>query len=614
MTKPNSDPSHFRQETLALPTQEDALKVAQLFAELKWITAEDLKAVEVKGSRVRALFQANHKERRLPTAMEVLVQLQVKNPENGTPWELEELSRKVAELKGFGFERLDPLHLDVELMTSSFTRAFAFRHLMLALREEEGTLVVATARPFDEEGQRIARQTLRRPVRFLVTLPQDVEHLIRELYGFRTSVEKAEKAIRTPSVDISNLEQLVKLRGEKELEASQEHVINAVDYLFRYALDLKASDIHMEPKREEGVIRFRIDGVLHRMYTIPRPVYLAMVSRVKLLARMDIAERRRPQDGRIKTVDQDRPVEMRVSTLPVAFGEKVVIRIFDPAMMKGDLQTLGFRDEELRLFQRWIHEPHGIILVTGPTGSGKSTTLYTALLNVATEAVNVVTIEDPIEMVHEIFNQVAVQPQVGITFASALRTILRQDPDIIMVGEIRDRETAQYAIQAALTGHLVFSTLHTNDAPTAIPRMVDLGVEPFLLASSLIGVMAQRLVRKVCPHCSVERLFPRQHLSPLGIALEVGEAIPLAYGEGCSHCRQTGYLGRIAIFEMMEINEAMRFLISRSSPLDEIRALARKNGMRTLREAGAALILEGITTVEEVLRVTGGVSDTNNEG
>lgn len=595
------------------PAQEDYLRVAQALKEMGIITPRDLKLVETQGSVAEARFKANHKDRRVPTALETLLQVGVTHPEGGSPWELEELYKKVAELKGLGFERLDPLRLDLELLTTSFSRAFAQRHLMLALREENGEIVVATARLFDEEGQRIARQTLRRRVRFVATLPQDVERIIRDHYGFRSSIEKAEKAIRSPEVDISNLEQLVRLRGEKELEASQEHVINAVDYLFRHALDLKASDIHMEPKREEGVIRFRMDGVLHRMYTIPRPVYLAMVSRIKLLARMDIAERRRPQDGRIKTVDQERPVEMRVSTLPVAFGEKVVIRIFDPSMMTGDLATLGFRDEELKLFQRWIHEPHGIILVTGPTGSGKSTTLYTALLNVATEAVNVVTIEDPIEMIHESFNQVAVQPQVGITFSSALRTILRQDPDIIMVGEIRDRETAQYAIQAALTGHLVFSTLHTNDAPTAIPRMNDLGVEPFLLSSALIGVMAQRLVRKVCPHCAVEKLLPSLRLNPLGVRIPPEELVPILYGQGCPRCRQTGYLGRIAIFEMMEVNDSMRELISRKASLEEIREIASKNGMRTLKEAGASLVLEGITTIEEVLRVTGGVAQPEDD-
>ncbi|RMD60373.1 MAG: type II/IV secretion system protein, partial [Nitrospirae bacterium] len=370
----------------------------------------------------------------------------------------------------------------------------------------------------------------------------------------------------------------------------------------------RASDIHIEPKRDYSMIRFRIDGVLHNINRIPKNVHPALISRIKTLARLDIAEKRRPQDGRIKTVQEGREVELRISTLPTAFGEKVVIRIFDPEVLIQDLDELGFPKRELELFKHFLSFTHGLILVTGPTGSGKTTTLYSALKTLSTTEVNVTTIEDPIEMVYEGFNQTSVQPQIGITFATALRTLLRQDPDIIMVGEIRDRETAENAIQASLTGHLVLSTLHTNDAPTSITRLLDLGLPPFLINPSLIGVVAQRLVRRICKNCAVTYKLSYEECRLLSIDYNRMKNIGVKKGIGCPECRGTGYYGRTGIFEILEMTETIRELVDRRAPPSLIREAARKEGMVVLREAAIDKMIKGITTIEEVIRVTGGMS------
>jgi general secretion pathway protein E len=406
-------------------------------------------------------------------------------------------------------------------------------------------------------------------------------------------------------VDLGNLEQFVKMKAVTEIEATDKHIVNAVEFLFRYAFDQRASDIHIEPKRDLSEIRFRIDGMLHRIHRVPKQVHPALVSRVKMLSRMDIAEKRRPQDGRIKTEYKGREVEFRVSTMPVAFGEKVVLRIFDPDIILQDLEELGFSPREYELFRSFIARPHGILLVTGPTGSGKTTTLYSALKNVATPEVNVVTIEDPIEMVYDRFNQVGVQPSIGVTFGSTLRTILRQDPDIIMVGEIRDLETAEHAVQAALTGHLVLSTLHTNDAPSSLTRLLDLGLPSYLIASTVIGIMAQRLVRKICKHCERGYQLLPEEAASVGLSSDAQKPIMVKYGEGCSQCRGTGYLGRTGIFEVMEINDKVRPLIGETTDAEFIKRTAMSDGMVPRREAAVRKMLAGETTFDEVIRVTG---------
>jgi general secretion pathway protein E len=395
----------------------------------------------------------------------------------------------------------------------------------------------------------------------------------------------------------------VRLKSIKEMEATDQHIVNAVDFLFTYAFDQRASDIHLEPRRARARIRFRIDGLLHTIHQVPNAIHPAMVSRVKMLSRMDIAERRRPQDGRIKVSHKGRDFEVRVSTLPTAFGEKVVMRIFDPEILLQDISQLGFAPDQLQTYQRLAASPHGIVLVTGPTGSGKTTTLYSTLAVLATEERNVTTIEDPIEMIHEAFNQVGVQPQIGLTFATTLRHILRQDPDIVMVGEIRDAETAENAIQAALTGHLVLSTLHTNDAPTAITRLADMGIPRYLIGSTILLVVAQRLVRRICPHCVEEYEAEPDELASLGLPAP-RRPVRLRRGRGCPQCRFTGHHGRTGLFELMPVTPALRALIHGGADQGEILAAARKEGMRTLRDAGVQKVLRGATTVAEVLRVT----------
>ena len=395
------------------------------------------------------------------------------------------------------------------------------------------------------------------------------------------------------------------MKSESEIESSDQHIVNAVEYMLQHAYDTRASDIHIEPKREDCLIRFRIDGVLHDVQKIPKLVHRAVVSRIKTMSRLDIAERRRPQDGRAKTQRNNREIELRVSTLPVAFGEKLVLRVFDPDTFLMELPALGFYPDEMELFNAFIARPHGIILVTGPTGSGKTTTLYSALRQIAASEINVTTIEDPIEIVCEEFNQIAVQPKVGISFATALRHVLRQDPDVIMVGEIRDVETAQYAIQAALTGHLVFSTLHTNDAASSISRLIDLGVEPFLISSTLVGAMAQRLVRRTCEKCAGERHLTPEEIQTLRLSVPSGKSVSVIEGTGCGDCRGTGYLGRTAIFEVLPIDDVIKHLIQEQADAARITREAVQIGMRTLRQSALQKLAEGKTSFEEVVRVTG---------
>ena len=493
----------------------------------------------------------------------------------------------------------------MDLVTRTIPRPFAVRNLMVPLALEGDVLTLATADPFNDEALETIQRSTGYRVQPVVATRSDITKILTEFHGFKTSVVKAEQGMAAPAVGaLSSLEQYVRLKSVKEMEATDQHIVNAVDFLFTYAFDQRASDIHLEPRRERARIRFRIDGLLHTIHQVPNAIHPAMVSRIKMLSRLDIAERRRPQDGRIKVAHKGRDFEIRVSTLPTAFGEKVVMRIFDPEVLLQDISQLGFAPEQLQTYQRLAGSPHGIILVTGPTGSGKTTTLYSTLSVLATDERNVTTIEDPIEMIHEAFNQVGVQPQVGLTFATTLRHILRQDPDIIMVGEIRDAETAENAIQAALTGHLVLSTLHTNDAPTAITRLADMGIPRYLVGSTILLVVAQRLVRRICPHC-VEEYEATRRRAGLARAGAVGASrCGCAAASGCTQCRFTGHHGRTGIFELMEVTPALRTLIGGSADQGAILAAARKEGMRTLRESGVQKVLRGITTVAEVLRVT----------
>jgi general secretion pathway protein E len=507
---------------------------------------------------------------------------------------------------GCKYAKIDPLKLDTALITRTLSRPYASRHVVLPLEKRERALCVAVANPFDEELFDNLKSLVGCEIVPVLSSKTDILRAIEHVYGFNKSVAAA--ADQNPvGVELGNFEQLVRLSSasDRELDATDKPVVAAVEYLLRYAFDERASDIHIEPKRDETLIRMRIDGVLHAVHTVPKAVHAPIVARLKMLSRMDIAEKRKPQDGRIKTDRDGREVELRASTVPTAFGEKMVLRIFDPDLAVQDLSQIGFTPDEQQIFESWIERPHGLILVTGPTGSGKTTTLYSALKLLAGPEVNVTTIEDPIEMVFEGFNQIQVQPRIELDFAEALRHILRQDPDIIMVGEIRDRETAQNAIQAALTGHLVLSTLHTNDASDAVTRLLDLGVERFLVASSLIGVMAQRLVRVSCPYCSAETALTSDEVAALGVCLPLlPQGCAFRRSTGCPKCRNTGYSGRMGIYEMLDVDESMRQLIMGGASGPGVFAAARQKGMRTLRESGVLKLALGVTTFEEVLRVT----------
>jgi general secretion pathway protein E len=517
------------------------------------------------------------------------------------------LTEFLAGLAGLPYIKLDPLKLDERLITDTMSRAFARRHVCLPVeRNPRGVVVFAVDNPFDLPLQESLRSITSAGFEFVLASRSDILRIITDVYGFRSAVNAAQRSM-TPGIDLGNLEQLVKLTNVDELESNDKHVVKAVEYLLHYAFEQRASDIHMEPKREEAIIRLRIDGVLHNVYRMPRAVHNAVISRIKTLCRMDIAERRRPQDGRFKTELRGRETEMRVSSLPVAFGEKLVIRIFDPSLLLQEIEGLGFVESELTLWREFIGRPNGLILITGPTGSGKTTTLYSTLKMLASPENNITTIEDPVEMVYEAFNQVLVNTKIGVTFASALRTALRQDPDILMVGEIRDHDTAEMALQAALTGHLVFSTLHTNDAPTAITRLQDLGAPNYLISSTLVGVLAQRLVRRICEHCKTQTCLSEEQLAILGIQIPPGspEKLPVYYGEGCAHCRGTGYFGRVGVYEIMTCDASIRRLIGSGADADEIRREAVANGMVRLREAAIRKLATGLTSFEEVVRVLG---------
>ena len=514
----------------------------------------------------------------------------------------DKLAELIAAKKQVPFIHLDPLKIDPTMLSKHISRPFARKSLVIPLQEETGHLICAMIDPFDLELLFNLKRNTGLEIKPVVAPKREIVQILTEFYGFRASVQKAEEDL-DPIRNLGNLEQLVKLKTERELEASDSHVIKAVEYLLVYAYDQRSSDIHIEPKRDYAIIRFRIDGVLHDIQTMTVKVHAAVVSRLKLLGRMDITERRRPQDGRIKTKLKDKEVELRCSLLPVAFGEKLVIRIFDPEVVMKDLAELGYGDKEMQIYNRMISEPNGLILVTGPTGSGKTTTLYSSLKRIASREVNVTTIEDPIEMVYEPFNQVSVNPNLELSFAGALRTILRQDPDIIMVGEVRDPETATYALQAALTGHLVLSTLHTNDSAGAISRLFDLGAEPFLVASTLLGVLAQRLVRKVCRHCEKTGTLSQAQLQVLNIRTKSGKPLKVKQGEGCHYCRFTGLLGRVGVFELMEIDDAIRKLVIAHEDSIKIKQTLRQKGMETLKECGIRKMMLGETTFGEVIRV-----------
>ncbi len=524
------------------------------------------------------------------------------------PVSLESLTEWLAKRSGMEYVHIDPLKIDFSAVTEVMSSAYATRFHILPIGVNTKEAIIATAEPRSREWEKELAPIIKRDIKRVIANPADIERYQVEFYNLAKSVRSAARNA-TGGAGLSNFEQLVDLgKSDRQFDANDAHIVRIVDWLWQYAFEQRASDIHVEPRREQGIVRFRIDGVLHQVYQIPSSVLIAMTSRIKILARMDVVEKRRPQDGRIKTRTLDgEEVELRLSTLPTAFGEKLVMRIFDPEVLVRDFKELGFSDEDKKRWDDMTTRPNGIVLVTGPTGSGKTTTLYSTLKSLATPDVNVCTIEDPIEMVEGSFNQMQVQHQLDLGFAEGVRALMRQDPDIIMVGEIRDLETAEMAVQAALTGHLVLSTLHTNDAPSAVARLLELGVPPYLLNATLNGIMAQRLVRTLCAHCKQKVDLNRHEDEAAWDALvspwKSNRPAKIYKPVGCLECRMTGYSGRVGIYETLLFSSEIKRLVNEKADLGPIRDQAFKEGMKPLRISGAMKVGSGLTTMEEVLKV-----------
>jgi general secretion pathway protein E len=517
---------------------------------------------------------------------------------------LEALTEWLAGRVGLPYLHIDPFKIDFAAVTRVMSNAYATRFRILPVAVTSSEAVIATCEPFVREWEAEMARILRLEIKRVIANPVDIGSFQVEFYNLAKSVKGASQQHGAAISDITNFEQLVQLGSSGKLDANDQHIIRLVDWLLQYAFDQRASDIHVEPRRDVANVRFRIDGMLHQVYQIPTPVVVAMTSRIKILGRMDVVEKRRPQDGRIKTRTADGDeVELRLSTMPTAFGEKLVMRIFNPDVLVKGFRDLGFTDDDRERWQKAVSNPHGIVLVTGPTGSGKTTTLYSTLKLLATPDVNICTVEDPIEMVEPAFNQMQVQSGIGLDFASGIRTLMRQDPDIIMVGEIRDLETADMAIQAALTGHLVLSTLHTNDAPAAVTRLLDLGVPPYLIHSTILGIMAQRLVRTLCPHCREAGTIDDETWNMLISPWQAEKPSQVYNAKGCLECRMTGYSGRVGIYEILLMSPNQRPLITADADASMIRDQAYRDGMKPLRIGGAMKVAAGVTTIDEVLKV-----------
>ena len=518
---------------------------------------------------------------------------------------MDELIQWLSDKTKIQTKRIDPLVIDVHSVTSLMSFSYANNFNILPVEVTPDTVYVATAQPFQLDWQVEIERITGKKIELLLTSPEDLTHFLVEFYSVSKSVTQAKYQSDDEIQGIQNLEQLIEMGRAGNLDADNNHIVRIVDWLLQYAFEQRASDIHLEPRREQANVRFRIDGIMQQVYEIPAAVMNAVSSRIKILGRMDVSEKRRPQDGRIKTkTPSGTEIELRLSTMPTAFGEKLVMRIFDPEILQRGFESLGFGKQEHKTWQTMIKKPNGIILVTGPTGSGKTSTLYTTLRQLAKPEVNVCTVEDPIEMIEPMFNQMQVQQKLDLGFAQGVRTLMRQDPDIIMIGEIRDKETAEMAIQASLTGHLVLSTLHTNDTLSALIRLQDIGVPPYLIHSSIIGIMAQRLVRTLCPHCKQETAVDEDIW--IDMVKPWKSELPKKIYEpgGCLECRNTGYLGRVGLFEMLPLTQEFKSLLSQDADMDQLRRQAMKEGYKPLRLNGAQKIAKGITTIDEVLRVS----------
>ncbi len=551
------------------------------------------------------LFAVTPKERAERHALEVVADAKLHRHNSKRILTLEELTYWLAQRTGLDYLRIDPLKIDAPNVGDLVTASYAAWNRMLPVAITPERAVFATSEPYLTGWVEELRGIIKRDIVRVVANPRDIERYRKEFFGVSNSVKgAANDGANRRFFSLGNLEALVELGKTGQIDANDSHIVHIVDWLLQYAFDQRASDIHLEPRREVGNIRFRIDGVMHSVYQVPALVMTAITSRIKILGRMDVAEKRRPQDGRIKTRAEDgRELEMRLSTMPTAFGEKLVMRIFNPDVLLRSFADLGFGEEDARRWQGMVGRSHGIILVTGPTGSGKTTTLYSTLKTLATPEVNVCTVEEPIEMVEPAFNQMQVQHNIGLDFASGIRTLMRQDPDIIMVGEIRDRETAEMAVQASLTGHLVLSTLHTNDAPSAITRLLDIGVPHYLIKATVIGVVAQRLVRTLCPHCREEAPTDPDLWESLINPWKLAPPASLWHPKGCLECRNTGYFGRVGLYEILTLDAEVRDLISATFDETPLRRLAYQKGLRPLRISGAFKAARGQTSIEEVFKV-----------
>ena len=608
MPGPDSRAGDARRPAPAATTRLDLDRLLDLLIQSSLIDPELAVDVRMKAVGRQRMLERQRERTNLAdvpvSPAEVVASFRLPARGNGTVTETR-IQQAVGDTAGVRFVTIDPLRVDATLVVDTISQAYARRNAVLPLGHHDGRFVLAVDDPYAADVREAMEARIGGAIELVIAVRGDILRTLEEAFRFRASVRGAVAELGDSGTDFGNLEQLVRLGSSAAtLESDDSHVVHAVDFLLRYALDQAASDLHVEPKRAVSRVRLRIDGVLHPVHELPKVVHNALISRIKTLARLDIAEKRRPQDGRIKIAHRDIEVELRISTMPTAFGEKVVIRFFDPGVLLQDLDALGLFANELETFRSFIRRPTGLLLVTGPTGSGKTTTLYSALRAVAGPTVNVATIEDPIEMVVEEFNQTAVNTKLGLGFDVLLRTLLRQDPDVIMVGEIRDEETARNAVQAALTGHLVLATLHTNDAPSSVSRMIDLGAEPFLLASTLIGTVAQRLLRRVCLNCREQVPLSAETAAALGIESREAQGFMVWQGKGCPVCRGTGLKGRIGVFEVMPMDDRLRKLVFEGVDAVELGRAAQRYGMLTLREAALKKLALGLTSADEVLRVT----------
>lgn len=585
--------------------KENNLKDARLDINqvLKWFQEDCiLSGKDFEKCRQYAVASINKHKHPLKIIAESEVQDQT---QFGKVLTLENLTQWLAKKTGLPYYYFDPLKIDVPSVTSVFSKAYASNYNILPIKVTETEVIVATAEPYILTWETDLAKMHTGKIQRVLANPDEIKRYLNEFYNFAKSLKGAEAHTENrESYAAQNFEQLIELSKSTDLDANNQHIVNLVSWLLQYAFDQHASDIHIEPRRKQGNVRFRIDGILHTVYQLPSPVMNAVLSRLKILGRMNIAEKRLPQDGRIKTKTlAHKEIELRLSTLPTAFGEKMVLRIFDPEVLLRDYTQLGFNKQELETWNRMTTQAHGIILVTGPTGSGKTTTLYSTLKRLATSEVNLCTVEDPIEQIEPSFNQMQVQQNIGLNFASGIRALMRQDPDIIMVGEIRDLETAEMAVQASLTGHLVFSTLHTNNAPAAITRLLNIGVPAFLIQQTVLGIMAQRLIRVLCKHCKKAIVIEDSQWQALVSPFKIAPPKTIYQATGCRECRNTGYCGRIGLYEIFDNRPGLQKLIVEGCDLSILQKQAMKEGMRPLRLSGAEKVAAGITTIEEVLRV-----------